>query len=251
MTSASESGIGEWMASESAETPASTPALSLAFLASIKAALRLASTSASALAALASNSASNSAFILAFDGIGERLNASLNDILNASLEPRPPLRLRLGFLLCQGLAPPHCSVARRIQGRHHFKNTSELAPAVEVRPTSRRDVDLEPAPKWHRHRSADGIGEVLLATWDKRVLVAVHFNALALFAREALGVVCFATDNTFGLSVRRKENQAEEEPLEEVLFGLPIGGCFHPSAGVPDWVGSVPCRFLVGYFLRL
>ena len=101
------------------------------------------------------------------------------------------------------------------------------------------------------HRSADGIGEVLLATWDKRVLVAVHFNALALFAREALGVVCFATNITFGLSLRRKENQAEEEPLEEVLFGLPIGGCFHPSAGVPDWVGSVPCRFLVGYFLRL
>merc|ERR1711970_927677 len=32
----------------------------------------------------------------------------------------------------------------------------------------------------------------------------------------------------------------KEEPHEEVLFGFPIGGCFHPSAGVTDWSG----RFL-------
>ena len=30
----------------------------------------------------------------------------------------------------------------------------ELAPAVEVRPTSRRAVDLEPVLQWHRHRRA-------------------------------------------------------------------------------------------------
>merc|ERR1711970_735810 len=65
------------------------------------------------------------------------------------------------------------------------------------------------------------------------------------------GIVCRAANwcllNAQGLSLRRQDNHAEEEPHEEVLFGFPIGGCFHPSAGVTDWSG----RFLVGYFLCL
>merc|ERR1719252_43148 len=98
---------------------------------------------------------------------------------------------------------------------------------------------------------------VLLATWCTQkipwVLPAELFLAYALGAREALGIVCLAANwwsrllNTQGLSLRRKDNHAEEEPHEEVLFGFPIGGCFHPSAGVTDWSG----RFLVGYFLCL
>merc|ERR1719185_46481 len=98
---------------------------------------------------------------------------------------------------------------------------------------------------------------VLLATWCTQkipwVLPAELFLAYALGAREALGIVCLAANwwsrllNTQGLSLRRQDNHAEEEPHEEVLFGFPIGGCFHPSAGVTDWSG----RFLVGYFLCL
>merc|ERR1712182_98514 len=58
--------------------------------------------------------------------------------------------------------------------------------------------------------------------------------------KKALGIVCLAANwwsrllNTQGLSLRRQDNHAEEEPHEEVLFGFPIGGCFHPSAGVTD-----------------
>ena len=91
------------------------------------------------------------------------------------------------------------------------------------------------------------------ATWwySWEALLAVLFLAQALLARIAPGVVSLAANwwllNTQGLSLRRKEQQAEEEPHEEVLFGFPIGGCFHPSAGVTDWSG----RFLVGYFLCL
>merc|ERR1719185_15260 len=94
---------------------------------------------------------------------------------------------------------------------------------------------------------------VLLATCDIWVPPAVLFLAQALLARLALGIVCRAANwwsrllNTQGLSLRRQDNHAEEEPHEEVLFGFPIGGCFHPSAGVTDWSG----RFLVGYFLCL
>jgi len=94
---------------------------------------------------------------------------------------------------------------------------------------------------------------VLLATWDIWGLPAKLVHAQALLARLALGIVCRAANwwsrllNTQGLSLRRQDNHAEEEPHEEVLFGFPIGGCFHPSAGVTDWSG----RFLVGYFLCL
>merc|ERR1711887_89465 len=94
---------------------------------------------------------------------------------------------------------------------------------------------------------------VLLATWDIWGPPAKLVHAQALLARLALGIVCRAANwwsrllNTQGLSLRRQDNHAEEEPHEEVLFGFPIGGCFHPSAGVPDWSG----RFLVGYFLCL
>merc|ERR1712084_43828 len=84
---------------------------------------------------------------------------------------------------------------------------------------------------------------VLLATWDIWGLPAKLVHAQALLARLALGIVCRAANwwsrllNTQGLSLRRQDNHAEEEPHEEALFGFPIGGCFHPSAGVTDWSG--------------
>merc|ERR1712242_224434 len=70
---------------------------------------------------------------------------------------------------------------------------------------------------------------VLLATCDIWVPPAVLFLAQALLARLALGIVCRAANwclpNCQGLSLRRQDNHAEEEPHEEVLFGFPIGGC--------------------------
>merc|ERR1712091_833016 len=79
------------------------------------------------------------------------------------------------------------------------------------------------ARKWFAATSV----EVLLATWDIWFLPARLFLAQALLARLALGIVCRAANwwsrllNTQGLSLRRQDNHAEEEPHEEVLFGFP------------------------------